>query len=448
MDGTAAAICTTTGGTTITTLVRMRGKTGRNTARISTKTAAIAQARATGAAHGASAEHAGEPSRDPGAARAAAYRGAERSRGGQSRGRTGPKHGNREPGVPRIQRRSWAGRKIEADGIGRLLGYSSGKSEARGQPARTTEAREARAGGDANESETPGDGGAQVVFVGRDAPAARRGRLRRASATFSSPEDAVRALTEAAKSGTTQDLIAMFGPDSKDLVDATDPTTAKRNREVFTVAVAERWHLADQANGSKVLVIGNEDWPFPCRSRKTGAGGTSIRLPARKRCSTAGSGATSSQPSGSAALYVEAQRLYAAHGRDGQPPGLYARTIQSYPGRQNRSLLAGRGRKEAQSARGSRRASRRRRPAGRERCRATVATFSWLLLQDSDRAGTRRARRSDGLCDRRKDGRWVCPGRVAGAVRLQRNDRRSSSAPTVSFGRRISAPKPPVRRRR
>ena len=178
-------------------------------------------------------------------------------------------------------------------------------------------------------------GWAQVVFVGATLLLLGAGGCGARQRTFSSPEDAVRALTEAAKSGTTQDLIAMFGPDSKDLVDATDPTTAKRNREVFTVAVAERWHLADQANGSKVLVIGNEDWPFPVPLTKDGSGWRFDTPAGQEEVLDRRIGRNELAAIRICGTYVEAQRLYAAHGRDGQPPGLYARTIQSDPGRQN-----------------------------------------------------------------------------------------------------------------
>jgi hypothetical protein len=153
--------------------------------------------------------------------------------------------------------------------------------------------------------------------------------------TFSSPEDAVRALTEAAKAGTTQGLIAIFGPDSKDLVDANDPTTERRNREVFTAAVAERWHLVDQGNDSKVLVIGNEDWPFPVPLTKDASGWRFDTPAGREEVLDRRIGHNELAAIRICGTYVEAQRLYAQHGHDGQPPGRYARTIQSDPGRQN-----------------------------------------------------------------------------------------------------------------
>jgi DUF2950 family protein len=90
--------------------------------------------------------------------------------------------------------------------------------------------------------------------------------------TFSSPEEAVRALVDATKAGNVQQVVAIFGPDGQQLVDSSDATTARRNREVFVAAVAEHWQLADQPNGGKVLVIGNEGWPFPVPLTKDAGG--------------------------------------------------------------------------------------------------------------------------------------------------------------------------------
>ena len=44
---------------------------------------------------------------------------------------------------------------------------------------------------------------------------------------------------------------------------SSDEATARQNREIFTVAAAEGWRLVDQGTDRKVLVIGNEGWPFP-----------------------------------------------------------------------------------------------------------------------------------------------------------------------------------------
>lgn len=153
--------------------------------------------------------------------------------------------------------------------------------------------------------------------------------------TFTTPEDAVRALIDAAKAGNLDDVIAIFGPEGQALVDSSDVATARRNREIFAAAIAERWRLDEKGANGRVLVIGNEDWPFPVPLVKdadgwrfdTEAGKEEIldrrigrnELAAIKACLT----------------YVAAQRLYAARSHDGAPAGVFATSFRSASGREN-----------------------------------------------------------------------------------------------------------------
>ncbi len=127
-------------------------------------------------------------------------------------------------------------------------------------------------------------------------------RTAQTSRTFATPEDAVRALIGAAKAGALEDVVAIFGPDGQELVDSSDPATARRNRDVFTVAAAEAWQLVDQDGGRKVLVVGNEGWPFPVPLIKVNschASAAATVNTSRLRRAVAGSEeSTSSCPSG------------------------------------------------------------------------------------------------------------------------------------------------------
>jgi len=153
--------------------------------------------------------------------------------------------------------------------------------------------------------------------------------------TFASPEDAVAALVKAAQQDTIGDLVTLFGPDSKAVVESSDPATARRGRDVFLVAMAEGWQLVDDPAGGKQLVVGNESWPFPIplvRDKDKwrfdiAAGAEEIvgRRIGRNELAVIRISRT----------YVAAQRLYAARGRDGRPPGRYAMTFRSDAGRQN-----------------------------------------------------------------------------------------------------------------
>jgi Protein of unknown function (DUF2950) len=153
--------------------------------------------------------------------------------------------------------------------------------------------------------------------------------------TFSAPDDAVRTLIDAAKAQSLDDVVAIFGPDGKALVDSSDPATARRNRQVFTVAAAERWQLIDQPDGSKQLVIGNESWPFPVPLVKDSNGWRFDTAAGKEEILARRIGRNELAVIWICRAYVAAQRLYAERGHDGLPAGIYAQTFRSDPGRQN-----------------------------------------------------------------------------------------------------------------
>jgi Protein of unknown function (DUF2950) len=153
--------------------------------------------------------------------------------------------------------------------------------------------------------------------------------------TFRTPEDAVRTLTDTTKAGKLDELITIFGEDGKDLVASSDPATARKNRQVFTAAVAERWRLEDQGSGGKVLVIGNEDWPFPVPLVKDGNDWRFDTAAGKEEVLTRRIGRNELAVIQICHTYVTAQRIYAQHGHDGKPAGLYAKTFASDQGKQN-----------------------------------------------------------------------------------------------------------------
>lgn len=84
-----------------------------------------------------------------------------------------------------------------------------------------------------------------------------------AQKTFNSPSDAGEALLEAAKSGDQGTLLAIFGPDSKEVLFSGDAVKDKDNTQDFVAAYTQmhRWR-ATQA-GAQMLVIGADNLIFP-----------------------------------------------------------------------------------------------------------------------------------------------------------------------------------------
>ncbi len=156
-----------------------------------------------------------------------------------------------------------------------------------------------------------------------------------AARNFASPEEAVKTLVDTVKAGNLDGLLAIFGPESKELVDSADPVIARQNRQVFTVAVGEKWHLEDTAGDRKTLVIGNEDWPFPVPIVKDASGWHFDTAAGKEEVIARRIGRNELAAIATVRAYVTAQRRYAEQGHDGNPAGVHATKFASDPGKEN-----------------------------------------------------------------------------------------------------------------
>jgi hypothetical protein len=157
-----------------------------------------------------------------------------------------------------------------------------------------------------------------------------------AARVFPTPEDAVKALLDTVKKGDLPALLTIFGTNGKELIESSDPATARMNRDVFVVAAGEQWHLEDSGQDRKILVIGNEAWPFPVPLVKDAAAGWRYDTAAGKEEILARRiGRNELAAIDTVRAYVSAQRRYAAQGHDGKPAGLYAAKLQSDAGKEN-----------------------------------------------------------------------------------------------------------------
>lgn len=152
---------------------------------------------------------------------------------------------------------------------------------------------------------------------------------------FPTADAAARALIDAVKANNLDEVLAIFGPEGKELIASSDPATARKNREVFNVAVAEEWHLADEDAHHKTLVIGNEDWPFPIPIVKDSAGWRFDTAAGKNEIIARRVGRNELEAVETVRAYVAAQQRYALNGHDGKPAGLYATRFGSEPGKEN-----------------------------------------------------------------------------------------------------------------
>ncbi len=86
-----------------------------------------------------------------------------------------------------------------------------------------------------------------------------------AQKTFDSPQAAAGDLIQAAASGNSAELDAIFGPHAKTVLSSGDPARDQQERQEFAHAAQTRHELQrDSMDPNRmILSVGAEDWPFP-----------------------------------------------------------------------------------------------------------------------------------------------------------------------------------------
>src|SRR5277367_6490061 len=89
---------------------------------------------------------------------------------------------------------------------------------------------------------------------------------------FASPDDASNALVTAVKSGDKDGLLAIFGPDSKEIIFSGDPVQDKNIGNLFAAGydVMHRWRK--MPDGGQMLLVGADNFPFPIPLKKNAGG--------------------------------------------------------------------------------------------------------------------------------------------------------------------------------
>ena len=99
--------------------------------------------------------------------------------------------------------------------------------------------------------------------------------------TFASPEDAGAALVAAAKTG-DQALLAIFGPDSKNVLFTGDTVRDQDNFKGFVASYDQMHRWGNLKAGGKVLYTGADNFPFPIPLDKNSSGQWSFDTAAGK----------------------------------------------------------------------------------------------------------------------------------------------------------------------
>ena len=81
--------------------------------------------------------------------------------------------------------------------------------------------------------------------------------------TFSSPDEASRALIRAVQAGNEDELLEIFGPDGKEIISSGDKVEDQKSRDAFTNKYHRMNRLVEEPDGTVRLYVGAENWPMP-----------------------------------------------------------------------------------------------------------------------------------------------------------------------------------------
>jgi len=153
--------------------------------------------------------------------------------------------------------------------------------------------------------------------------------------SFASPEEAFGKFADAVKANDSAGILKVLGPDAKGLVGSGDPVEDKTAREKFTAEYAEANKIVKKGDTQAVLVIGNDEWPFPIPVVKTGSTWHFDVKAGKEELLNRRIGANELDTIQVCLAYVDAQREYATKDRNHDGFIEYAQKFLSSPGKQD-----------------------------------------------------------------------------------------------------------------
>jgi hypothetical protein len=153
--------------------------------------------------------------------------------------------------------------------------------------------------------------------------------------TFATPEAAVDALESALKADSEPQLLAIFGDAHKDAIVEPDRATATANRARIVAAMQTLRVLKEPNPERRVLVIGDQAWPFPIPLVKSGDRWRFATEQGVEELINRRIGGNERNAIYVLRAYVDAQRAFSSKDRDGDGVLQYAQKLASSPGKRD-----------------------------------------------------------------------------------------------------------------
>lgn len=151
--------------------------------------------------------------------------------------------------------------------------------------------------------------------------------------SFSTHDEAIKALLEALTNQDKAQLTALFGNQEEELLSSGDEVQDNNNRSEFVALAREKTRMETSGEDKAILRVGNNDWPFPIPLVKTGESWQFDAEQGRQEILNRRIGRNELSAVAAMRGYVEAQFEYANLDRDGDGVSEYAQKLQSEPGK-------------------------------------------------------------------------------------------------------------------
>jgi hypothetical protein len=152
---------------------------------------------------------------------------------------------------------------------------------------------------------------------------------------FKSPEDAFKSLVEAAKNNDTKELLAIFGPEGKDIISSGDEVADRGARKRFVKAAKEAVKFSKLDDETMLPVIGKDERSFPIPIVKSGQEWVFSTEEGKEEIINRRIGRNELYTIRVSLAYVDAQREYASKDHNGDGVLQYAQHFVSQKGKKD-----------------------------------------------------------------------------------------------------------------
>ena len=153
---------------------------------------------------------------------------------------------------------------------------------------------------------------------------------------YKTPQNAVDALVATAKSGDQKAALVVLGNGGEDIISSGDQVSDEAARRRFVTSYEAKHEITMKGDSKAILVIGDDDYPFPIPLVRNKNGTWSFDTEAgRREILYRRIGRNELDTIQTSLAYVDAQNEYASMDRTGAGVGVYAQRFISAPGKKD-----------------------------------------------------------------------------------------------------------------